>query len=147
MPKVIEIIEWPKRSCSRELRVIHVTDIVDARLIIGDRDIPLAAPVLPRLAAWLDQRNTIWPNTANPHLFINRRTAPRLITVSRSFAWNQTGIAAQALREDRILDEVQATGGDIRRICELFGIGVEAVRYTRILDHTDNTPLDPGGDT
>jgi len=120
---------------SRHLRLIQLTDIVDARLNVAGRNIPLAPPVLPRLAAWLDQRNHTWPNTANPHLFINRRTAPRLIPVSRSFAWNQTGLTAQALREDRILDEVHATNGDIPRICELFGITVDtALRYTRTLE-------------
>ncbi len=123
---------------SRQLRRIQLTDIVDGRLTIDGRVIPLAAPVLPRLAAWLDLRNQTWPNTVNPNLFINRRTAPRLIPVSRSFAWDQIGIPAQALREDRIIDEVQATGGDIKRLCELFGIGVEAaLRYTRILDRAD----------
>ena len=44
----------------------------------------------------------------------------------------------QTLREDRILDEVRATGGDVRRICELFGLSVEgALRYTSTLDHSD----------
>jgi hypothetical protein len=87
--------------------------------------------------------NTTWPNTANPHLFINRRTAPRLVPVSRSFAWDQTGISPQALRKDRIIDEVNATGGDVKRICERFGIGVEAaLRYTRTLD-TDQPDVEP----
>jgi hypothetical protein len=133
---------------SRHLRVIQLTDIVDGRLRVARRDIPLAAPVLPRLAAWLDHRNSTWPNTANPHLFINRRTAPRLIPVSRSFAWDQIGLAAQHLREDRILHEVLATGGDIRLICELFGIGVEAAtRYTRVLDDTTATSPRTQGST
>jgi hypothetical protein len=128
---------------SRHLRVIQLTDIIDARLTVAGREFPLAAPVLPRLAAWLDHRNTRWPNTMNPHLFINRRTAPRLIAVSRSFAWDQTGLTSQALREDRILDEVNATGGDIPRICELFGINVDtALRYTRTLE-PDLPPADP----
>ena len=44
-------------------------------------------------------------------------------------------ISAQMLRTDRILLEVQATGGDVRRICDLFGIDVESVaRYRGILD-------------
>lgn len=115
---------------SRHLRLIQLTDIIDARLTIAGREIPLAAPVWPRLTAWLDHRNQHWPNTANPHLFINRRTAPRRIPVSRSFAWSQTGLTAQAVREDRILDEANATRGDIPRICELFGITVDtALRY------------------
>ncbi len=131
---------------SRHLRLIRLTDIVDARLTIDGRDIPLAAPVLPRLAAWLNHRNLTWPNTANPHMFINRRTAPRLIPVSRSFAWDQTGISPQALREDRIIDEVNATDGDVKHLCELFGISVDtALRYTRTLDsdHPDVEPPEP----
>ena len=36
-----------------------------------------------------------------------------------------------------IVDEVRASGGDVKRICELFGITVEtAMRYTATLDHT-----------
>ena len=123
-----------------ELRALKLTDIVDGRLTIGDRSIPLAGPVLPRLAAWLDHRAQTWPATINPHLFINRRTGPRLTPVSRSFPLSHVSLASQTLREDRILDEVRATGGDIRRICELFNISVEAaMRYTTTLDQTDAT--------
>ena len=126
---------------SRQIRALALTDIVDGRLTIDDRVVPLAAPVLPRLAAWLDHRNRTWPGTANPHLLINRRTAPRLIQVSRPFPWRQVNLAPQTLREDRILDEIRATGGDIRRVCELFGLSVEgASRYAGALDHTDISP-------
>ena len=122
----------------RELRALTVADIIDGRLTINDRDIPLAAPVLPRLAAWLDHRARTWPNTSNSHLFINRRSGPRLTPVSRSFPLSHISLASQTLREDRILDEVRATGGDIRRICELFNLSVEAaLRYTATLDVTD----------
>lgn len=121
-----------------ELRALQLTDIADGRLTIGDRTIPLAGPVIPRLAAWLDHRAATWPATINPHLFINRRTGPRLTPVSRTFPLSHVSLAAQTLREDRILDEVRATGGDIRRICELFNIAVDtAMRYTSTLDHTD----------
>ncbi|WP_278258194.1 hypothetical protein [Nocardioides convexus] len=58
-----------------------LTDIVDGRLTIGDRVIPLAAPVRTRLAAWLDHRNRRWPGSINPHLLVSRRTAPRLVPV------------------------------------------------------------------
>lgn len=38
---------------------------------------------------------------------------------------------AQALRQDRILYEAIATEGDSRRLCDLFGTGVQqAGRYT-----------------
>jgi hypothetical protein len=44
----------------------------------------------------------------------------------------------QAIREDRILHEAHASGGDIRRICDLFGLSVTAAeRYTATLDHPD----------
>jgi hypothetical protein len=123
---------------SREVRALRLTDVVDGRLALGDRVIPLAPPVLPRLAAWLDHRTRTWPATLNPHLFVNRRTAPRRTEVSRPFPWKQVNLAPQTLREDRILDEVRATGGDIRRVCELFGLSVEAaMRYAATLDATD----------
>ncbi|MGB8382472.1 MAG: hypothetical protein WCG47_14725 [Dermatophilaceae bacterium] len=41
----------------KQIRQLRLTDIVDGRLILDDRDIPLAAPVRTRLAAWLDHRN------------------------------------------------------------------------------------------
>ena len=42
------------------------------------------------------------------------------------------GTSAQAIREDRMLDEALATNGDIRRLCDLFGLTVGgAERYAR----------------
>jgi hypothetical protein len=117
-----------------------LTDIVDGRLILDGREIPLAAPVRTRLAAWLDHRNRTWPGSANPHLLINRRTAPRLVTVGRNFPWRDTALRPRALREDRILHEIHATGGDVRRICDLFGLSVEgATRYLKTIEHPDLT--------
>ncbi len=58
---------------------------------------------------------------------------------SRPFPWKQVNLAPQTLREDRILHEIRATNGDIRRVCELFGLSVEgALRYAATLDHTDS---------
>jgi hypothetical protein len=124
----------------KRVRELRLTDIVDGHLIIGDRDIPLAAPVRTRLAAWLNHRNRTWPGSANPHLLINRRTAPRLVPVGAQFPWLHTTLRPQALREDRILSEIHATGGDIRRICDLFGLSVEgATRYLMTVEHPDLT--------
>jgi hypothetical protein len=123
---------------SRQLRELKLTDIVDGRLTLAGRDIPLAAPVLVRLRAWLDHRARTWPATINPHLFISRVSAPRLTPVGKQFPWTQTKLTAQALREDRILQEIHATGGDIRRICDLFGLSVKAaMRYANSLNHPD----------
>jgi hypothetical protein len=116
---------------ARQVRAIQLTDIVDGRLNLAERVIPLAAPVLSRLSGWLDHRVRTWPLTRNPHLFLNRRTAPRLTAVSRPFPWRQVQFSARGVREDRILEEVRATGGDLRRINELFGLSVQAgMRYT-----------------
>lgn len=56
-------------------------------------------------------------------------------------------MTAQALRIDRILYEVEQTGGDIRRICDLFGIGIEtALRYSSTMREPavpDETTLAP----
>lgn len=48
----------------------------------------------------------------------------------RNVAWKTAGVTAQALRTDRILYEVEHTGGDVRRICDLFSVNIEtALRY------------------
>ncbi|MEO7844424.1 MAG: hypothetical protein ABIR82_03725 [Nocardioides sp.] len=122
----------------KQVRELQLTDIVDGRLLVGGRDIPLATPVRTRLAAWLDYRNQTWPASANPHLLINRRTAPRLVPGGHSFPWRDSAVRPRALREDRILHEIHATGGDVRRICDLFGLSVEgATRYLKTIEHPD----------
>ncbi len=118
------------------LRALHLTDIRDGRLHLDGRVIPLGAPVRPRLAAYLDHRARRWPGTANPHLFIHHRTACQTGPVGARWLSLKLGMAAAVLREDRILDEAHATGGDIRRLCDLFGISVKAAsRYTTTVDH------------
>lgn len=121
---------------AHQIQQLKLTDIVDGRLALRGRDIPLAGPVVVRLAAWLDHRATRWPATINPHLFVGMRSAPRLGPVGKQFPWTKTELRPQALREDRILQEIHATGGDIRRICDLFGIGVDAAqRYANTIAH------------
>lgn len=114
-----------------EIRHLKLTDIADGRLAIGGRSIPLARPVRARLAAWLDHRNRTWPATINPHLLINRKSAPRATPPGSRYPWTGLAVRPQALREDRILAEIHATGGDPRRICDLFGMSINgALRYT-----------------
>ena len=129
-----------------QLARLQVTDIVDGRLTLVERDIPLAGPVKVRLAAWLDYRNRTWPASINPHLFVGRRSAPRLTPVGKQFPWTRTDLRPQALREDRILQEIHATGGDVRRICDLFGLNIEtAMRYALTLGHPDLEHNPPAG--
>ncbi|WP_461410971.1 hypothetical protein [Georgenia sp.] len=115
-----------------QVQHIQLTDIIDGRLRMPDgRFIPLARPVLVRLAAWLDRRAARWPETKNPYLLVTVQTAPRLSPPGRNFPWKKAGVTAQALRTDRILYEVEQTGGDVRRICDLFGVNIDtAMRYS-----------------
>jgi hypothetical protein len=106
---------------SGQLASLKLTDVRDGRPHLDRRVILLAGPVRERLAAWLDYRACRWPATVNPHLFINWYTAVRESPVSSPWVAHALGISPQAVREDRILHEALATGGDIRRRCDLFG--------------------------
>ncbi|MBE1579498.1 MULTISPECIES: hypothetical protein [Pseudonocardiaceae] len=123
---------------SQQLRNLQLTDVHDGHLQAGDRTIPLAGPVRQRLGAYLDYRSARWPATANPHLFIHYRSANHTRPVQIEWLAHRLGLSTQALREDRILHEVHATRGDIRRLCDLFGLSVGgAERYTVVLDPPD----------
>jgi integrase len=122
----------------RQLRQLQLTDIRDGRLFVDGLVIPLAPPAAARIRSYLDFRAKRWPATCNPHMFVNKTTANR--TSEASYVWvNRTlGLAAQRLRDDRILDEIRATGGDLRRISDMFGIEITpASRYLAILNHPD----------
>jgi len=68
----------------------------------------------------------------NLYLLVSRRTAPRLVSVGHSFP----GRASPFVSRFRILHEFHATGGDVRRVCDLFGLTVEgATRYLKTLEH------------
>lgn len=129
----------------RQLQHLHLTDVRDGRLHLDDRVIPLAQPVRGRLSAYLDYRARRWPYTANPHLFVHYRTANRTDPAGRYWVWRTLGpeLSATALREDRILDEAHATGGDVRRLADLFGLSIRAgTRYTATVEHPDLTDTD-----
>jgi len=121
---------------NHHLRELLLTDIDAARLRIGDRTILLAGPVRERLTAWLNHRAARWPATLNPHLFINAYTAVRTGQVSNVYVIETVGMPVHRIREDRILDEAHASSGDVRRLCDLFGLSIKgAERYTATLDH------------
>ncbi len=115
---------------SGQLRALQLTDVRDGRLHIENRAVVLAGPVRERLAAWLDERARRWPGTANPHLFVSHYTAVRTGPVSSVWITGTNRVPVRAIREDRILNEAIATGGDVRRISDLFGLTVAgAQRY------------------
>lgn len=126
-----------------QLRQLMLTDIQDGRLTIQGRVLPLADPVRERLSAYLDYRNQRWPESLNAHLFIHFRTWRLETPVGRR--WIRLtigpGLSAQQLREDRILSEADANGGDVRAIADLFGLSINAShRYITTLDANDLTP-------
>jgi hypothetical protein len=119
-----------------QLAALRLTDIRDGRLHIGGQVIILAAPVRQRIARYLDYRNTMWPDSANSHLFLHVRNAGNLRHVTPWWIRHQLGMSPQAIRLDRIFDEAQATGGDLRALSDLFGLSIAgAHRYTSVLDH------------
>ncbi|MET9387887.1 hypothetical protein ABZY09_44590 [Streptomyces sp. NPDC002928] len=120
---------------SRQLRRLKTTDLRDGRLFLPNRTVLLADPVRTRLAAYLDYRNHRWPRTANPHLFVSQTTGCGEDPVSHVWINDVLGMPTSRLREDRLLHEAEATGGDPRRICDLFGLSVgAALRYTATVD-------------
>ncbi|MFE6531008.1 hypothetical protein ACFVMA_18910 [Streptomyces rochei] len=115
----------------RRLTLTDTRDLDEGLLHLPGRTIHLAAPVHMRLDAYLAHRHQRWPDTANPHLFITRRTALDTSPASNPWLHRQQPLSSDLLRADRILDEVLAARGDARMICELFGLGIEAAaRYT-----------------
>jgi hypothetical protein len=77
-----------------------------------------------------------WPLTANPHLVVHHQTATHTGKVQTDWITTRLGTSAQAIREDRILHEAHATGGDARRLCDLFGISIDGAQcYTATVDH------------
>jgi hypothetical protein len=113
-------------------------------LAIGGRARPLDRLTAGHLRAWLQARHQRWPATANPHLLINLSTAGGIKPVSRSYVQDtvrRAGITAQRLREDRLLGEASASGGDPLRLTHLFGISdPTAIRYCAETGALDKLP-------
>jgi len=129
------------------LERLRLTDVRDGHLHVDGRVVPLADPVRERLRAYLTHRNTTWPRTTNGHLFINRHTSRRDSPASRRWLGLTLGpdLTVTALREDRILNETNANGGDVRALADLFGLSINAsTRYAATISHPD---LDPGSPT
>ena len=107
-----------------EFRALKLIDVRNGRLHLAERSLPLAASVKRRVARYLIHRHHRWPDTVNPHFFVHYLTAGSIEPVHRLWVNRRLGMSAFALRQDRILDEVVATAGDQRRICDFFGVTV-----------------------
>lgn len=128
---------------AQQLRRLLLTDTYDGRLTIDGRVIPLADPVRERLSTYLTYRNTRWPRSVNPHLFIHYRTQRNETPVGHRWIRLMIGedLTPRQLREDRILNEADATGGDVRAIADLFKLSINAsMRYVSTLEAEDLAP-------
>jgi hypothetical protein len=125
---------------SGDLRRLELDDIRDRHLRIGrgprEHVVLLAPPVRQRLNTYLQHRTARWPDSPNPHLFIHFRTAARTDAVGPRWIRLTLDIPGNidAIRQDRILHEAYATDGDTRRLCDLFGLSINAAsRYTNVV--------------
>jgi hypothetical protein len=101
------------------------------------------------ITTYLDHRNQRWPNTANPHLLLTRRTAHEHGPVSSAWLaglFHGLPTTLRQLREDRILDEARAADGDPLHLTVMFGLSAKpALRYAQTVHpHLAEQP-DPAG--
>ena len=108
----------------RQLARLQLTDIRGGRLHLDDRVILLAGPVRDRVDAYLTYRAATWPASVNAYLFIHARSWKTTRPVTSAWIGQQLAISAEHIRLDRIYQEVEATGGDIRALCDLFGMSI-----------------------
>ncbi|WP_435647978.1 hypothetical protein [Kitasatospora purpeofusca] len=108
-------------------------DIGNRQLVIDGRVRPLDELTLQAALAWLEHRRRRWPDTANPHLLINKQTALEsgpISGVSVSAALRGQTATLERLRVDRQLEEALAYGPDPLHLAEVFGLDEKtAIRY------------------
>jgi integrase len=116
-------------------------DLAAGTLRVGGRPRRLDALTRQALGAWLELRRVRWPASANPYLLVNQSTAGGRSPVTRGYVqavFGRLGITAEDLRVDRLLAEVQASGGDPLTLTLLFGISdPTAIRYCTELELRD----------
>ena len=120
------------RRAIRTLRLDDV-DLGNRRLTIGSVTRPLDELTHRLLIDWLEYRRTLWPNTANPHLIINKQTASTTRAISDNALtapFRRRTATLEALRVDRQLDEALTHGPDPLHLAVVFGLDeTTAIRY------------------
>ncbi|WP_413812573.1 hypothetical protein [Streptomyces sp. OE57] len=79
----------------------------------------------------LNVRRRRWPDTANPHLLINKFTAlgtGPVSQVSLTTSLRSQAATLEQLRVDRRLEEALVRGPDPLHLAEVFGLDEKAVR-------------------
>jgi hypothetical protein len=112
-------------------------DLPDQRIDLGTARRRLDPFTAAALAAYLHYRHQRWPDTGNQHLLLTRRTAHERGPVSAYWLtclFEGLPATAAQLREDRILEEARAAGGDPLHIAAMFGLTAKpALRYAKAI--------------
>ncbi|RSM80545.1 hypothetical protein DL991_10540 [Amycolatopsis sp. WAC 01375] len=141
-------IHAARSSAIRALQLEDI-DLGDRRLVIAGRSRPLDELTHRLLVEWLDYRRTRWPNTANPHVLINQRTAFTLGQVSRF--WLIAGFRGQEvtldrLRVDRQLEEAIVHGADPLHLAVVFDLAEQtAIHYANSARQLLEAEIERGG--
>lgn len=121
-------------------------DLGNRRLTIGSVTRPLDELTHRLLIDWLQYRRRYWPNTANPHLIINKQTASNTRAISNNALtapFHRRAATLEALRVDRQLDEALSHGPDPLHLAVVFGLDeTTAIRYCAAARQILQTPTE-----
>ncbi|QCX82624.1 hypothetical protein C9F11_45320 (plasmid) [Streptomyces sp. YIM 121038] len=122
-----------RSAAIRRLRLDDL-DIGNRRLSIDGRTRRLDELTLQVAREWLEFRRRRWPDTANPHLLINKHTALGTGPIGKSSvagpALHRQTATLERLRMDRQLEEALVHGPDPLHLAEVFGLSEKtAIRY------------------
>jgi integrase len=121
-------------------------DLGNRRLVVAGRSRPLDELTYQAFVAWLAYRRDRWPNTANPHVIINQRSAVHAGPVST--LWAKKALRGRTatlerLRIDRQLEEALVRGPDPLHLAAVFGMSEKtAIRYAAAAGQLLATPLE-----
>ncbi|MFJ1845991.1 hypothetical protein [Streptomyces sp. NPDC088146] len=123
-------------------------DIGNRKLVIDGRVRPMDELTLHVAREWLDHRRRRWPDTANPHLLINKFTAlgtGPVSAVSMTAPLRGQAATLEQLRVDRQLEEALSHGPDALHLAEVFGLDEKtAIRYANSARALLERPVESG---
>lgn len=119
---------------ARELRLDQI-DLPNQPLLTARGDRPLDPFISAAFVRHLQFRHSRWPCISNPHLLFTRRTESDRNSVSQAWLgsmFRKLPATAAQLRQDRILEEAEAAGGDPLHLASMFGFQAQTgLRYAR----------------
>jgi hypothetical protein len=147
---VLAAVQALSTAQMRQLLLADV-NLGSCRLRVADQDRPLDQVTRSALERYLAYRQQRWPNTANPYLLLTQQTANGTAAASpgyfkRMFRGQPANLTR--LRQDRLLEELQAVGPDPLHLAAVFGVhATTATRYAdAIRSHAEQTATTTGKD-